>query len=71
MLIRTGSRTERFTMFGSVGSGLNGTVFKTRSGGQEVLRYATVVIDSNPGHEVKQDVLIFRDRVFWPCSKTK
>ncbi len=68
LLVKSGSKTERFSMFGSVGSGLNGTVFKDQRGKQSVLLYASIQMDSNPGHEDTRNVLIFRDRVFWPCK---
>lgn len=62
-------KPERLTHNGSVGTGLNGSVYVGRSAQPEVMYFTDLWLDSNVQPEAKIDLILFRDRVFSPCDK--
>jgi hypothetical protein len=44
-----------------------GTIYRNDSG-EAVLRYTTVIRNEDEG---ALGILLFRDRVFWPCEKSE
>lgn len=67
-----GDVTEKFEFGGSAGTGLNGSVYYPVDGPgdqAELLLHTIIEMDSNEGHEDAPEILIFRDRVFWPCER--
>lgn len=69
-LLQIGRSIEHLDNAGSVGTGLNGTVVVKRGTDKtEAIYAADIQMDYNPGYEDKFRILIFRDRVFWPCKR--
>jgi hypothetical protein len=68
-LILGNAKSERITRAGSVGTGLNGSVYVGRSGEAEVMYFTELWIDANVEPEVKVELILFRDRVFSPCQE--
>jgi hypothetical protein len=65
VILRTGRQVERYKRYGSVGTGLNGTVFKDSRGRQDASYSTSIQIDSNPW---LPRYVIFRNDVFWRCE---
>jgi hypothetical protein len=59
---------ETLVRSGSVGTGLNGSVYVGKSGDAEVMYFSELWLDANVEPEVKIQIILFRDRVFWPCK---
>jgi hypothetical protein len=68
-LVLDNAAPERLTHLGSVGTGLNGSLYKGQSGKPEVMYSTDLWLDSNVQPEKKTDIILFRDRVFSPCEK--
>jgi hypothetical protein len=70
MLLAIGGQMHEFIRSTSLGTGLNGTLFHKDGTGDPELLYATTIVmsDQVTGRDEPQ-ILIFRDRVFWPCER--
>jgi hypothetical protein len=71
--LHIGSITERLERKMSLGTGLNGEIYASdKSDETEVIYSTEIVMFSDPSAgEDKPTILIFRDRVFWPCENFK
>jgi hypothetical protein len=68
-LILGKANPERIARAGSVGTGLNGSVYVGRSGEAEVMYFTELWPDAHVELEVKVELILFRDRVFSPCQE--
>jgi hypothetical protein len=66
MLIAENGKTETWEHGGSVGTGMNGSVFY--QGDHAALYSTSICIDANTDPPSEPTILIFKDRVFWPCD---
>jgi hypothetical protein len=66
-VLKIGSKTETFVYGGGVGTGLNGQQLIRTNGEIEVLNDAEMTTAVDPNKPEIIPVLLFRDRVFWPC----
>lgn len=67
--LHVGSSVELLVSGGSVGTGLNGQVVSTKNKTYpEVIYITEIIMDANQTPPDARSLLIFRDRVFWPCT---
>jgi hypothetical protein len=59
-------KTETWIEGTTVGTGLNGRVYEPENGGDIAVLYSTTILMDSNVHE-EPTILIFKDRVFWPC----
>lgn len=69
MTITIGTRSERWVDYGSWGTDLNGRIYAPEDGGKpENLFHTTIILNSGQHYHDEPEILIFQDRVWWPCS---
>lgn len=67
--LHIGTKVERLESAGSVGTGLNGRLVAAEGQSElESILYSEITMDANTTPEDVRPLLIFRDRVFWPCN---
>lgn len=67
--LHIGSGVETLERIMSVGTGVNGVIYQSdRMPETEAMLDADIVMSNLTGEEDKATILIFRDRVFWPCD---
>ena len=70
MILRSPGGNEVFKDIGSVGTGLNGRAYRSKTTNRSVaLLGTTIVMQTNPLKEVV--IRILDDRVYWPCSERR
>ena len=70
--LHIGKTVEKLANAGSMGTGLNGRVVTSGKSDRAEAIFVTEITMFSSGIEADDDIqrlLIFRDRVFWPCVK--
>ena len=67
--LHIGTKVEPLESAGSVGTGMNGSVVRAEGQSElEVIFNTEINMDTDTHPEDIRPILIFRDRVFWPCN---